>query len=204
MNEPANFVDGSATVKNGSRYHNDFFRAAPTTASTIHLSSRTLLEALWQRKQYVWIANRLSNLSNIVDMEVCDMHSSQHWSSHYDLHSMFGWSETEPTLRGVQSSTGKRGLVLSRFNLSLPGFYSSAQVHFCRVGEMDRPLARRQLVSLGQHALLHHRCRQLGSRVQFVLKECYSSTSSGFPSSEPTSVASLRTRQKNSVPGLYR
>ena len=133
-----------------------------------------------------------------------DMHSSQHWSSHYDLHSMFGWSETEPTLRGVQSSTGKRGLVLSRFNLSLPGFYSSAQVHFCRVGEMDRPLAWRQLVSLGQHALLHHRCRQQGSRVQFVLKECYSSTSSGFPSSEPTSVASLRTRQKNSVPGLYR
>ena len=70
MNEPANFVDGSATVKNGSRYHNDFFRAAPTTASTIHLSSRTLLEAPWQRKRYVWIANRLSKLSNIVNMEV--------------------------------------------------------------------------------------------------------------------------------------
>ena len=143
--------------KISSRYQYDFFRAAPTTASTIHLSSRTLLEAPWPRKRYVWIANRLSNLSNIVDMEVCDMHSSQHWSSHYDLHSMFGWSETEPTLRGVQSSTGKRGLVLSRFNLSLPGFFSSAQVHFCRVGEMDRPLAWRQLVSLGQHALLHHR-----------------------------------------------
>ena len=101
--------------------HCIFSRAAPTTASTFHLSSRTPLEAPWQRKRYVWIANRLSKLSNIVDMEV-SMYSSQHWSSHYDLHSMFGWSETEPTLRGVQSSTGKRGLVLSRFNLSSDSF----------------------------------------------------------------------------------
>ena len=43
-------------------------------------------------------------------------HPSQLWSSHYNLHSMFGWSETEPTLRGVQASTGKRGLVLSRLS----------------------------------------------------------------------------------------
>ena len=46
---------------------------------------------------------------------LCNTHYSQHWSSHYDLHSMFGWSETEPTLRGVQTTTGKRGLVLSRY-----------------------------------------------------------------------------------------
>ena len=54
------------------------------------------------------------------------LHLTRHTRSHYDLHSMFGWSETEPTLRGVQSSTGKRGLVLSRFNLSSSGFFSSA------------------------------------------------------------------------------
>ena len=98
----------------------------PTTASTFHLSSRTLLETPWQRKRYVWIANRLSSLSKSKSCREVprSMHSSQHWSSHYDLHSMFGWSETEPTLRGVQTSTGKRGLVLSRFNLSF-GFFST-------------------------------------------------------------------------------
>merc|ERR1712130_858504 len=59
---------------------------------------------------------RLSSLSKSKSCREVrrSMHSSQHWSSHYDLHSMFGWSETEPTLRGVQTSTGKRGLVLSR------------------------------------------------------------------------------------------
>ena len=86
------------------------------------------------------------------------MHSSQHWSSHYDLHSMFGWSETEPTLRGVQTTTGKRGLVLSRYYQSNPISLFS-KVNLCGVWKMDRPLAWRQLVSLGQHALLHHRCR---------------------------------------------
>ena len=54
-------------------------------------------------------------------------HPFQLWSSHYDLHSMFGWSETKPTLRGVRASTGKRGLVLSRLsffiNMNVPYYY---------------------------------------------------------------------------------
>ena len=50
---------------------------------------------------------------SLLDKTIC-MDSQQHWGSHYDSHSMFGWSETEPTLRGVRASTGKRGLVLSR------------------------------------------------------------------------------------------
>ncbi|CAF0824122.1 unnamed protein product, partial [Didymodactylos carnosus] len=33
---------------------------------------------------------------------------------HYDVHSLYGWSQTKPTLDALQSITGKRGLVLTR------------------------------------------------------------------------------------------
>merc|ERR1719357_2283344 len=42
------------------------------------------------------------------------MDAEQYQGKHYNVHSMYGWSETEPTLRGVQEATQKRGLVLSR------------------------------------------------------------------------------------------
>ncbi|XP_046544792.1 LOW QUALITY PROTEIN: sucrase-isomaltase, intestinal-like [Haliotis rubra] len=33
---------------------------------------------------------------------------------HYDVHSLYGWSQTQPTLRALQKATGKRGIVISR------------------------------------------------------------------------------------------
>ncbi|KAK3600456.1 hypothetical protein CHS0354_037863 [Potamilus streckersoni] len=33
---------------------------------------------------------------------------------HYDVHSLYGWKQTEPTLSGLQTATGKRGMVISR------------------------------------------------------------------------------------------
>ena len=33
---------------------------------------------------------------------------------HYDVHNLYGWFESEPTLRGVRDNTGERGWVLSR------------------------------------------------------------------------------------------
>lgn len=33
---------------------------------------------------------------------------------HYDVHNLYGWSQSRPTLEGVREATGKRGLVLSR------------------------------------------------------------------------------------------
>ena len=136
-----------------------FFRAVPTTASTFHLSSRTLLETAWQRKRYVWIANRLSSLTNLVEkfLVVCILHST-------------GAATTTSTacLVGVRLSRHCEEFrpALAREGLSSAGSISHwilfyfAKVHLCGVREMDRALARRQLVSLGQHALLHHRCRQ--------------------------------------------
>ncbi|XP_065700522.1 sucrase-isomaltase, intestinal [Patagioenas fasciata] len=33
---------------------------------------------------------------------------------HYDVHSLYGWSQTKPTLDGLQSATNERGIVISR------------------------------------------------------------------------------------------
>ncbi|CAF4952244.1 unnamed protein product [Rotaria sp. Silwood1] len=33
---------------------------------------------------------------------------------HYDVHSLYGWSQTKPTLDAIQSATGKRSMVLPR------------------------------------------------------------------------------------------
>ncbi|KAM3654006.1 LOW QUALITY PROTEIN: maltase-glucoamylase-like, partial [Ammospiza maritima maritima] len=33
---------------------------------------------------------------------------------HYDVHNLYGWAQTEPTLRAVQEVTGERGLVVTR------------------------------------------------------------------------------------------
>ncbi|XP_068943501.1 maltase-glucoamylase [Petaurus breviceps papuanus] len=33
---------------------------------------------------------------------------------HYDVHSLYGWSQTKPTYEGVQEATGERGIVITR------------------------------------------------------------------------------------------
>jgi alpha-glucosidase (family GH31 glycosyl hydrolase) len=38
----------------------------------------------------------------------------QEAGNHYDVHSLFGWFQSEPTLTGTREGTGKRALVLSR------------------------------------------------------------------------------------------
>jgi len=50
---------------------------------------------------------------DLLQKTIC-MDAQHSWGSHYDTHSMFGWSETQPTLAGVRQATHKRGLVLSR------------------------------------------------------------------------------------------
>jgi len=44
---------------------------------------------------------------------------------HYDVHSLYGWSETKPTLDGVQDATGKRGFVLTRSTYPSSGKYAA-------------------------------------------------------------------------------
>ena len=84
MNEPANFVNGDSE-KGGCA--NNTYNMPPYQT---HLFGHNWWEGT-----------------------VC-ADAKQYGGLHYDLHNMYGWSQTLPTLEGVRSSTGSRGLVLSR------------------------------------------------------------------------------------------
>ncbi|KRY53086.1 Sucrase-isomaltase, intestinal, partial [Trichinella britovi] len=43
---------------------------------------------------------------------------------HYDVHSLYGWSETKPTIEAVQKATGKRGVVITRSTFPTSGQFS--------------------------------------------------------------------------------
>ncbi|CAH7470230.1 probable maltase-glucoamylase 2 [Phodopus roborovskii] len=89
MNEPSNFVDGS--VK-GCR--NETLNKPPympyLEARDRGLSSKTLC---MESEQILPDGSRVQ---------------------HYDVHSLYGWSQTRPTYEAVQEVTGERGIVITR------------------------------------------------------------------------------------------
>ncbi|RDD41927.1 Maltase-glucoamylase, intestinal [Trichoplax sp. H2] len=60
--------------------------------------------------------------STLNDKTIC-MDSMQHWGLHYDVHSLYGFSETEPTLKAARASTGERSIVISRSTFVSSGKY---------------------------------------------------------------------------------
>ncbi|KAK7798778.1 hypothetical protein U0070_005760 [Myodes glareolus] len=89
MNEPSNFVDGS--VK-GCR--NEILNKPPyipyLEARDRGLSSKTLC---MESEQILPDGSRVQ---------------------HYDVHNLYGWSQTRPTYEAVQEVTGQRGIVITR------------------------------------------------------------------------------------------
>ncbi|RDD41921.1 Lysosomal alpha-glucosidase [Trichoplax sp. H2] len=51
--------------------------------------------------------------NNLYEKTLC-MDGKQAWGTHYDVHSLYGYSEIQPTLEGCRNATGKRGMVISR------------------------------------------------------------------------------------------
>uniref|UniRef100_F7BGL5 Maltase-glucoamylase n=1 Tax=Monodelphis domestica TaxID=13616 RepID=F7BGL5_MONDO len=90
MNEPSSFVNGA--VPPGCR--NDTLNHPPYMP---HLESRD---------------RGLS--SKTLCMESQQILPDGSPVRHYDVHNLYGWSQTKPTYEGVQEATGKRGIVISR------------------------------------------------------------------------------------------
>ncbi|KAM5303222.1 putative maltase-glucoamylase 2 [Glossophaga mutica] len=89
MNEPSNFVDGSV---GGCR--NEILNKPPYMP---HLESRD---------------SGLSSKTLCMESEQVLPDGSR--VRHYDVHSLYGWSQTRPTYEAVQEATGKRGVVITR------------------------------------------------------------------------------------------
>ncbi|XP_075810057.1 putative maltase-glucoamylase 2 [Microtus pennsylvanicus] len=96
MNEPSNFVDGS--VK-GCR--NEILNKPPympyLEAKDLGLSSKTLC----MESEHI-----LPDGSRV---------------RHYDVHNLYGWSQTRPTYEAVQEVTGQRGIVITRSTFPTSG-----------------------------------------------------------------------------------
>ena len=87
MNEPSNFVPG------------DMFQGC----DSVNVNYPPYLPRI-----------RMDNANHgIADKSLCG-DAVQYLGQHYDVHNMFGWSQSQPTLEGVREATGGRGLVLSR------------------------------------------------------------------------------------------
>ncbi|XP_021046862.1 putative maltase-glucoamylase-like protein FLJ16351 [Mus pahari] len=89
MNEPSNFVDGAV---GGCR--SDTLNKPPympdLEARNVGLNSKTLC---MESEQILPDGSRVR---------------------HYDMHSLYGWSQTRPTYEAVQQVTGERGIVITR------------------------------------------------------------------------------------------
>ncbi|KAJ8029433.1 Sucrase-isomaltase, intestinal [Holothuria leucospilota] len=87
MNEPANFVHGSVTGCTNNK---------------------------WDYPPYhpkIWGAT-------MADKTVC-MNAIQNWdetteTTHYNMHNLYGWSQSEPTLQATRAATRKRSMVITR------------------------------------------------------------------------------------------
>ncbi|XP_074171362.1 putative maltase-glucoamylase 2 [Rhinolophus sinicus] len=89
MNEPSNFVDGSVRG----------------------CSDETLNKPLYMP----YLESRAKGLSSkTLCMESEQILPDGSRVRHYDVHSLYGWSQTRPTYEAVQEVTGKRGIVITR------------------------------------------------------------------------------------------
>ncbi|NXS33395.1 MGA protein, partial [Pomatostomus ruficeps] len=89
MNEPAAFVNGAV---DGCR--NDLLNNPPYMP---HLGSRS--EGLSFKTACMEALHRLTDRSTV---------------RHYDVHNLYGWSQTKPTLQALHSITKERGIVITR------------------------------------------------------------------------------------------
>ncbi|XP_072852258.2 sucrase-isomaltase, intestinal isoform X2 [Pogona vitticeps] len=89
MNEPANFVNGAITGCGDSELNRPPYLPA-ILGNDIGLSSKTLC---MQSQQHLPDGSPLR---------------------HYDVHNLYGWSQTKPTYDALHSVTGERGIVISR------------------------------------------------------------------------------------------
>ncbi|KAM6442830.1 sucrase-isomaltase, intestinal [Liasis olivaceus] len=89
MNEPANFVNGAVTGCGSSELNNPIYMP-DVLGKNVGLNQKTLC------------------------MESEQILPDGSPVRHYDVHNLYGWSQTKPTYDALHSITGERGIVISR------------------------------------------------------------------------------------------
>ncbi|XP_071953273.1 maltase-glucoamylase-like isoform X1 [Antedon mediterranea] len=97
MNEPASFVEGSVNGCSQNKWELPPFKPAIYGP---RLADKTLCMSFQQHK------------------------TETEMTTHYNMHSLYGWSQTPVTLEAVQEATGKRSFVVTRSTYVGSGKYS--------------------------------------------------------------------------------
>ncbi|XP_069998750.1 maltase-glucoamylase-like [Penaeus vannamei] len=99
MNEPANFGTNEQRPWNWPEEWGSWSLACPPSP--------------WDDPPYVTKAASLGPSNTMADKTLC-LAAIEGSYRHYDVHNLYGWAQTEPTLRAARRTTGQRSLVISR------------------------------------------------------------------------------------------
>ncbi|XP_050706876.1 maltase-glucoamylase-like isoform X2 [Eriocheir sinensis] len=99
MNEPANFGTNEQQPWNWPEGTAPWSLSCPNSA--------------WDNPPYVTKAAAEGPTHNMADKTLC-LAAEETPHRHYDVHNLYGWAQTEPTLRALQRVTGRRGIVVTR------------------------------------------------------------------------------------------
>ncbi|OWF38082.1 sucrase-isomaltase, intestinal-like [Mizuhopecten yessoensis] len=118
MNEPANF---------GTNEERPWNWPANTTAWSLKCKVGDTYEDPPYRSMAAFQSDDGNRLHRISEKTICMVARQGKDNSylHYDVHSLYGWSQSKPTLDGLQmAQSGKRGLVISRSTFPGSGQYA--------------------------------------------------------------------------------
>ncbi|KAK7100863.1 probable maltase-glucoamylase 2 [Littorina saxatilis] len=107
MNEPANFGTNEERPWNWPEDDKPYW--------SLHCGNNTLDDPPY-RPLAAYIHDWPDSRKALSDKTVCmnGVQGDRGQYRHYDVHSLYGWSQTAPTQRALRAATGERGMVISR------------------------------------------------------------------------------------------
>ncbi|KAJ8305351.1 hypothetical protein KUTeg_015896 [Tegillarca granosa] len=117
MNEPANFGTNELKPFNWPKNNTDYWSLKCDTSKYDDPPYRTMAA-------YVYDTDKKKGRLSDKTLCMVGRQGDDNNMMHYNTHSLFGWSQSEPTLQGMREATGDRSMVLSRSTFPGSGKYA--------------------------------------------------------------------------------
>ncbi|XP_041359340.1 maltase-glucoamylase, intestinal-like [Gigantopelta aegis] len=116
MNEPANFGTNEERPWNWPESAKPYWSLKCPTSTLDDPPYRT-------KASYLYDGKMKARLSEKTICMIARQGDTGEYS-HYDVHSLYGWSQTKPTLIGARKATGERSVIISRSTFTGSGQYA--------------------------------------------------------------------------------
>nr|XP_022314501.1 maltase-glucoamylase, intestinal-like [Crassostrea virginica] len=116
MNEPANF---------GTNEEKPWNYPPNQSPWSLHCPDDSSLEDPPYRTMAAFVHDKTDRKIRLSDKTICmtSRQGDNNDLNHYNVHSLYGWSQTEPTLQAIREATGERSLVVTRSTYPGSGRY---------------------------------------------------------------------------------